>query len=137
MNIPTNKRSMILVVDDEPDITSTLKISLEDNGFTVHTFNNPILALEKFRKRLYDLLILDIKMPQMNGFQLYTKIKTIDNKVKVCFLTALSDLHDYEQFRKEVSPKVGERHFIQKPIKNQDIVIRVKEILITRKELFE
>jgi DNA-binding response OmpR family regulator len=137
MNIPTNKKSIILVVDDEPDITSTLKMSLEDNGFIVHAFNNPILALENFRKRLYDLLILDIKMPKMNGFQLYTKIKNIDNKVKVCFLTALSELHEYEQFRKEVFPKAGERHFIQKPIRNEDMVTRVKEILITRKELLE
>jgi len=137
MNIPTNKKSIILVVDDEPDITSTLKMSLEDNGFIVHAFNNPILALENFRKRLYDLLILDIKMPKMNGFQLYTKIKNIDNKVKVCFLTALSELHEYEQFRKEVFPKASERHFIQKPIRNEDMVTRVKEILITRKELLE
>ena len=64
-----------MIVDNEPDIASYLKLSLEDNGFEVHSFNDPILALDNFRKRSYDLLILDIKMPKMNGFELYTKIK--------------------------------------------------------------
>jgi DNA-binding response OmpR family regulator len=59
-----NKRKMILIVDDELDITATLKITLEDYGFEVHSFNDPILALDNFRKRLYSLLILDIKMPK-------------------------------------------------------------------------
>lgn len=81
----TNKEKMILIVDDEPDITSSLKITLEDNGFEVDSFNDPILALENFRKRLYSLLILDIKMPKMNGFELYTKIKKIDDKVRYVF----------------------------------------------------
>jgi DNA-binding response OmpR family regulator len=81
----TDKRRMILIVDDEPDITTVLKTTLEDNGFQVASFNDPISALENFRKRSYSLLILDIKMPKMNGFELYTKIKKIDDKVKVCF----------------------------------------------------
>ncbi len=112
---------MILIVDDELDITATLKITLEDYGFEVHSFNDPILALENFRKRLYSLLILDIKMPKMNGFELYTKIKKIDDKVKVCFLTALTELQEYEPFRKEAFPEEGKRYFIQKPVKNEEI----------------
>ena len=63
------------------------------------------LALENFKAGLYDLVILDIKMPKMNGFELFREIKKIDNNVKVCFLTALNELHDYEPFRKEVFPK--------------------------------
>jgi DNA-binding response OmpR family regulator len=74
-----------LIVDDEADITTVLKMTLEDNGFQVASFNDPILALENFRKRSYSLLILDINMPKMNSFELYTKIKKIDDKVKVCF----------------------------------------------------
>jgi DNA-binding response OmpR family regulator len=124
----TNKRKMILIVDDEPDITSSLKITLEDNGFEVDSFNDPILALENFRKRLYSLLILDIKMPKMNGFELYTKIKKIDDKVRVCFLTALTELQDYEPFRKEVFPEEGKRYFIQKPVKNEEVVRMVNTI---------
>ena len=119
---------MILIVDDEPDIASYLKLSLEDNGFEVHSFNDPILALDNFRKRSYSLLILDIKMPKMNGFELYTKIKKIDDKVRVCFMTALSELQEYESFRKEVFPEEGKRYFIQKPVRNEEVVRIVNTI---------
>ena len=119
----------ILVVDDEPDVNLTLKISLEDKGFKVDAFDDPLLALENFKAGVYGLLILDIKMPEMNGFELYREIKKIDNKVKVCFLTALTELHDYEAFRKEVFPKVGERYFIQKPIENEEMIKRVNEMM--------
>src|SRR3569832_1345575 len=111
---------MVLIVDDEPDITTTLQITLEDNGFQVDSFNDPILALENFRKRSYSLLILDINMPKMNGFELYTKIKKIDDKVRVCFLTALTELQKYASFRKEVFPEEGKRYFIQKPVTNAE-----------------
>ena len=78
----------VLVVDDEPDINTTLKATLEEEGFKVYVFDDPIEALEHFRKSFYDLLIFDIKMPKMNGFDLYREIKKIDSGVKVCFLTA-------------------------------------------------
>ena len=119
----------ILVVDDEPDVNLTLKVSLEDKGFKVDAFDDPLLALENFKAGVYGLLILDIKMPEMNGFELYREIKKIDNKVKVCFLTALTELHDYEAFRKEVFPKVGERYFIQKPIETEEMIKRVNEMM--------
>ena len=83
------KRKKILIVDDEPDVNLTLKMALEENSFEVDAFDNALSALENFRKGLYDLLILDIKMPNMNGFQLYREIKKIDDKVKICFLTVL------------------------------------------------
>jgi DNA-binding response OmpR family regulator len=80
----------ILVVDDEADINLTLKLALEEEGFQVDTFDDDALvALDNFRKGLYDLLILDIKMPKMNGFELCRRIKKIDSKVRVCFLTDL------------------------------------------------
>jgi CheY-like chemotaxis protein len=68
-------------------------------------------------------------MPKMNGFQLYREIKNIDDKVKVCFLTALSEMHDYEEFKREVFPKAGERYFIQKPVENQTLLKRLNEII--------
>ena len=120
---------MVLIVDDEPDITTTLQITLQDNGFQVDSFNDPILALENFRKRSYSLLILDINMPKMNGFELYAKIKEIDNKVKVCFMTALGELQDYASFRKEVFPEEGKRYFVQKQsVRNEEVVRMVNTI---------
>ena len=69
------KRKKILIVDDEQDINLTLKMALEENSFEVDAFDNALSALENFRNGLYHLLILDIKMPNMNGFQLYREIK--------------------------------------------------------------
>ena len=92
------KKYRVMIVDDEQDITTIFKIGLENNEFVVTTFNDPLEALSKFRPRLYDLLILDIRMPGMNGFQLYQKIREIDNKVKVCFLTAFDEFHRVQDF---------------------------------------
>ncbi|HYZ50927.1 MAG TPA: response regulator, partial [Nitrososphaeraceae archaeon] len=102
--------------------TTVLKIALEDAGFETESFNDPVLALDNFRKGSYSLLLLDINMPKMNGFELYTKIKKIDDKVRVCFFTALTELEEYESFRKEVFPEEGKRYFIQKPVKNEEVV---------------
>lgn len=83
-----NYRRRILIVDDEPDITIAFEKSLRDKGFEqVETANDPLLCSKDFKAGLYDLLIIDITMPQMDGFDLYEKIRK-DNKVKVCFITA-------------------------------------------------
>ena len=124
-----NSAPRIMVVDDEDDIILELRAVLEGNGFKVDSFNDALLALENFKADLYDLLILDIKMPKMNGFELYKQIKKVDNKVKTMFLTALTELQEYEEFRKEVSPKLGERYFVPKPIENEDLIKRVNKIL--------
>jgi DNA-binding response OmpR family regulator len=122
-----NKR--ILVTDDEPDITLMLKKVLEENGFKVDSFNEPSAVLQNFKPGIYDLLILDIKMPSINGFELYLKLREIDQNVKVCFLTALSELRDYEAYRKEVFPKWGERYFVSKPIENEELIRRVNTMI--------
>jgi DNA-binding NtrC family response regulator len=103
----------ILVVDDERDITSVIKKGLKSNGFEVDSYNDPILALEKFRVDVYDILIIDIKMPKMNGFELYKKMKETDNKLKVCFLTAIEYYDD--EFRMAF-PKLTLKCFADKPI---------------------
>ena len=121
-----NKIKRILVIDDESDTTLTLTTVLEDNGFVVHTFNDSLLALENFRKDLYDVLILDIKMPKMHGLELYREIKKIDNKVKVCFLTASE--FNYRAF-KDVFSDLKENQFIQKPIANEELIKIVNEII--------
>jgi DNA-binding response OmpR family regulator len=118
------RKKRILVVDDEPDIGETLKIVLEKYEFAVDA-----IALNNFKPDFYDLLIIDIKMPQMSGFELYTRMKSIHTKVKVLFLTALRELGEYDDFREKVSPKLGERHFIQKPISNIKLLDQVYSIL--------
>jgi two-component system catabolic regulation response regulator CreB/two-component system response regulator ChvI len=87
------------------------------------------LALAQFKAGFYQLLILDIKMPEMNGFELYKEIKRKDGTVKVFFLTALSDMRNYDEFKKEVFPKEGERYFIAKPIGNEDILKRINTVI--------
>ena len=126
-----NKR--VLIVDDESDVNLTLKMVLEENGFKVDSFTDPLLALENFKGEsgLYDMLILDIRMPDMNGFELYREIKKIDNKVKICFLTAAE--MDYNQFGKELfPPALDENCFIQKPIQNETLIKRLNTIINTK-----
>ena len=113
----------ILIVDDEPDINLLLKICLENNDFQVDAFDDPILALDNFKKGVYDLLILDIKMPKMHGFELYREIRKIDNKVKVCFLTA------GEMYYGAYADIFNENTFIRKPIENKELVNKVNEII--------
>jgi len=104
-------------------------VGLEGNGFKVDKFVDPTLALENFESSRYDLLILDIKMPVMNGFQLYAQMKKMDLNIKALFLTALTDLQEYDAFKKEVFTKEGQRHFIQKPIENEDMLVRINAII--------
>ena len=82
------KNSRILLVDDEPDIILVMKLVLEENGFKVDSFTDASEALENFRTGIYDLVIVDVKMPVIDGFSLYEKIKKLDGKVIICFLTA-------------------------------------------------
>jgi DNA-binding response OmpR family regulator len=121
-----NKR--VLLVDDEPDLNLTIKIILEENRFKVDSFTDLLAALENFRGEAdsHDLVILDIKMPNMNGFELYRQIKKIDDKAKVCFLTAGE--MDYEQFRKELFPTLDNNCYIQKPIENKMLIRRLNRI---------
>jgi DNA-binding response OmpR family regulator len=115
----TKKR--ILVVDDEPDITFTLQAGLEDGGFDVDAFIDPELVLSSFKPGLYDLVLIDIMMPKMDGFALYERLKTVDPVVKVCFLTA-SEMYR-EKIREEEHSTFNTDLFLQKPI-STDYLIR-------------
>jgi DNA-binding NtrC family response regulator len=79
----------ILIIDDDPDITALFRKALMNDGFEdVEAANDPRLVLKNFKVGSYDLLIIDVVMPQMDGFSLYEEMKKIDSKVKVCFITA-------------------------------------------------
>ena len=116
----------ILIVDDEPDVNLAVRIVLEDNNFTVDSFNDPVVALENFKANFYDMVILDIKMPKKDGYELYNEIKKKDDNVKVCFLTA-GDIN----FRsiKEIFPALDENQFIKKPIENKELIKKVHKFI--------
>lgn len=127
----------ILLVDDEPDITTIFALGLEDNGFKVDAFNNPLEALSNFKPYKYDLALIDYKMPDMNGFELYTELRKLDTQLKVCFITAyelyLENAGGQHQ-RSTTSPQQNKAEgdvecFIQKPIAVAELVKRVKEEL--------
>jgi CheY-like chemotaxis protein len=138
----------ILIVDDEPDITFTLRIVLEENGFKeVDVYNEPLLALQNFKSRVYSLLITDVAMPRMNGFELYKQIKKIDDRIKVIFMTAYFnyealkelfpvDVLDISDDKDKTATLQGGRkgdeeriHFIRKPVEINEFIQKVTKEL--------
>jgi len=115
----------ILLVDDESDVCFVLEKVLGENGFLVDSYENPTLPLEKFKPYSYDLVVLDIKMPELNGFALYREIKRLDKKVKVCFLTAGEMYYGYS----DIFSSLPSKYFIRKPIQNQELMARINEII--------
>jgi CheY-like chemotaxis protein len=112
------RKKRILLVDDEPDIIFTLRASLEESGlFQVDTFYNSVLALSRFKAGAFDLALLDIRMPEMDSFELYRKLREIDNKLKVCFLTA-AELGHYRKTDSDVMNELGKDCFVAKPVDN-------------------
>ena len=112
----TKRESRILVVDDEPDLNLCYRLALEYAGFKVDAYIDSSEALSNFRPGFYDLIILDIKMPIMDGFTLYDALKEKDSKAKICFLTA-SEMF-YERYRKSKYSSLEKDLFLRKPISN-------------------
>lgn len=114
------KKYKILIVDDEPDIASIMKLGLEKAGFIVDAFTDPLKALEFYQKEgQFDLALLDIRMTPINGFELYRRLQTIDKKLRVCFITAFEIYHD--EFRR-VFPKIKVECFVRKPVGIEEVV---------------
>jgi DNA-binding response OmpR family regulator len=122
-----HRKKKILVVDDEPDLSILSSLVLEYNGFKVDTFTDPQEALSNYKPGYYDLVILDIKMPRIDGFQLYDEIKKKDQNAKICFLTA-SELY-YEEFRKREYNAIDKNLFLRKPIGNEELINHVNRII--------
>ncbi|MFL6399951.1 MAG: response regulator, partial [Nitrososphaeraceae archaeon] len=128
----SNNPRKILIVDDEPDITSTFDMILQMNGFEVDSYNDPLLALSNFKPNSYGLALLDIRMPKMNGFELYKVIRKLDKGIIVCFWTAFEVC--YEELRK-MFPAMDERYFIRKPIAMDELIDRIQSIISPSAEM--
>lgn len=121
------RRKRIMVVDDEYDLTLFYRMSLEYYGFEVEKYNESKRALSNFKPDYYDLIILDIKMPDMDGFELFREIKERDPNAKACFLTA-SELY-YREFRTKEYSKLDKELFIRKPIGNEELIKEIKRLI--------
>ena len=119
-------RKRIMAVDDEQDLTMTLKVGLDVYGpFDLDMFNNPKSALRSFKPNFYTLVLIDIRMPCMDGFELYEELKKIDPDVKVCFLTASEMYH--EEVREKDYSNLSNDVFIQKPILTDDLITEINK----------
>lgn len=119
----------VLFVDDNKDILLTIQTGLESYGFIVDTFSNPSEALSSFKPELYDLVLIDIKMPQMSGFEFHQELlkkATYGTEIKTCFITAYEI---YFETLKTEFPELYGGCFIRKPIKIEDLVTKLNEEL--------
>jgi CheY-like chemotaxis protein len=127
MRNQTRRKKRILLVDDEPDIRMVYQIVLEDVGFECIPHTDPVKALQEFKPYFYDLILLDIKMPVLNGFELCKKIIELDRTVHIVFITASEEY--YEQFRSQYFPELGKINYIQKLIGNDELLQIVDNIV--------
>ena len=128
---PFTKR--ILIVDKDPDTTFTFKRAFEEAiridgsgnkiSFYVNTYNDPLVALSEFKPNFYDLMLIDIEMPKMNGFDFYVKTTEIDVNPRVCFMS--SGLINQEALREQY-PSLSIGCFIEKPVSMENLIRRVK-----------
>jgi two-component system catabolic regulation response regulator CreB/two-component system response regulator ChvI len=121
------KKKKVLLVDDEPDTCLSYQMVLQSAGYGCKSYTNSVKAMQEFRPNYYDLVILDIKMPVLNGFELCKKIREVDRTVQVIFLTALPEY--YKDIRDRSYPELRNTIYIEKPIGNEDLIKIVNEIL--------
>ncbi|HEX7257051.1 MAG TPA: response regulator [Nitrososphaeraceae archaeon] len=122
----TKNKKKIMIVDDDHDIANLFKIFLENNGYRLDAYTNPIEALNNFRKQRHDLVILDLKMPKMDGMTLYQKIKEIDEQVIICLTTADKSL--IQDLKKGIMDI--EKIVIYKPILLKDLKNKINSLLV-------
>jgi DNA-binding response OmpR family regulator len=121
------RKKKILLVEHEQDLSVVFNMVLKDGGYEVDCFTESVLALKNFKAGFYDLVILDIKRPEMDGFELHRQLKKIDSAVKICFLLA-SEMF-YEEFRKDKFCGLDKDLFLRKPIKNEELIKEIHRII--------
>src|ERR671931_2628578 len=128
------RRKRTLLVDDEPDICMVYQMVLEDAGYECTSYTDPVKALKEFRPDYYDLILLDIKMPVLNGFELCKKIRECDKTVQIIFITAAEESF-YKNFGKQYYPQLSNDiniKYVQKPIGNEELVKIVNSVISTK-----
>ena len=120
-----------MIIDDDKDITDLFAIYLESNGYIVNAYTNPLEAINNFRKNSHDLILLDLKMPTMDGMTIYHKIKEIDNNVIVCFTTA--DINYIQQLQKGIIDI--EKIVLYKPVLLKDLKNKIDHWLLSSQEI--
>jgi CheY-like chemotaxis protein len=143
-NKNSRQERRILLVDDEPDICLTFKEGIERcNEYSVDAFERPREALQNFRAGKYELVLLDVKLPEMNGFQLYSEMKKIDSHIKALFVTAAELFHEefrgrkggqdaqgkYDDVEYNQYCKLNKDMFLQKPIYLEDLISKINLVL--------
>ena len=128
MSTKNNKR--ILIIDDNKDITDLFSIFLESNGYIVNAYTNPVEAFNNFSKNSHDLIVLDLKMPKMDGMTLYHRIKEIDDKVIICFTTA--DKNYIQQLQKGIIDI--EKIVLYKPVLLKDLKKKIESLLLLSRQ---
>ena len=124
----------ILIIDDDPDVTTTFKVGIENSNtyagenerIEVHTYNDPLTALSEFESNFYDLALIDIYLPNMNGFQLCEKILHFDINVRVCFI---SNGEINREALREIYPAISLGCFMRKPVTIDYLVKRIRSEL--------
>jgi DNA-binding response OmpR family regulator len=125
-----NKNKKIMIIDDDKDITNLFSTFLEYNGYSVDAYTNPVDAFHNFTKNSHDLVILDLKMPKMDGMTLFHKIKGIDDNVIICFTTA--DINYIEDLRKGIIDI--EKIVLYKPVLLKDLKNKI-DLLLSQQEV--
>ena len=125
---PASERARVLIIDDSEDITGSVKLGLESTGLTsVDAYNDPVEAVKKFKAGVYTLVVLDVGMPKMNGFNVYRELRMVDKEVRICLLTAF-DIQD-EDFTK-MFPEVEVCKVLRKPISMNALVGQLNQLLV-------
>ena len=122
-------KAKILVIDDDKDINNLFKTFLEYDGYDVDAYTDPIDALYYFKKNEYDLVLLDLKMPQINGIAMFHALKNRDDKVTICLITA--DLSYLEQLKGKI-PNI-EKYVIHKPILLRNLKDKLNQLIVEKR----
>ena len=128
----TKSKAKILIIDDDKDITNLFSIFLEYIGYIVNAYTNPVEAFNNFSKNSHDLIVLDLKMPKMDGMTLYHKIKEIDSNVIICF--TIADINHIEDLRKGIIDI--DKIVLYKPVLLKDFLLtRLPWLLMVSKRI--